>query len=172
MPVSSTSFDQRLSRINNPGGGGGTGYGKKPRQPSIVVSILSGVLGYLVFCLAAWHGMDRTPLQLSTLQDLGIIAGGALVAGWAVRSLFNIKGRGVALSHALGLIIAFSGLHMAVHASPDHFERAFAPEWVQQTLTQTEPKLMTPNAGLMAAQTIVLEAIKEFEDAQDFAANF
>lgn len=170
MPVSSTSFDQRLARISK-ARGGNLGYATAERTPSVFVGLASGLMGYLIFCLAAWHGMERTPLQLATLEDLGILLGGALAGGWVVRALLNIRGKGVMRNHAIGLLVGFAGLHMAVHAVPDHFERAFAPEWVQETLVQTEPKLMTPNAGLMAAQTIVMDAIKEFEESQELAAN-
>ncbi|WP_208348476.1 hypothetical protein [Pseudaestuariivita rosea] len=169
MSIGQSSFNSRVSRIEGSDGLIPSGA-RGARKPHFLTGIATGLFAYILFVLGAWHLEEWPVVNFTTAEELGWIALGTIIVGWIVRSLLKIEGKGVIRNHLIGIILAFGVFHMGVHAYPEQFEMAFAPEWVEQTITTTSAEFLTPDAGFLAARDVLMTRLESVEGYQELVS--
>lgn len=162
MPVSQTSFSERLARIES---GSYTHYvdpetgmqiprrAKAPRRKgppkteglrhtlSFVAAMLAGALGILAARYVRYQYFGLADGAEGAMADglmvMDLIFG--CIAAMMVKVLFRMGGKEFIVFQTAGALAALTLMHNLVWMYPEPFAEVFGPEWVEYTQSTTEP---------------------------------
>ncbi|MEM9869697.1 MAG: hypothetical protein AAF822_00445 [Pseudomonadota bacterium] len=113
------------------------------RGLSIAGAGLIGFLSVPLLRLAMYHSQGlpsaaARPEFVMTIDALFAFC----IAFFLVRVILSVTSRAHMTAQVVGIWIALTTLHNAVHAYPDQWGQAFSPEWVAHVVQATEPNTL------------------------------
>jgi phosphatidylserine synthase len=108
--------------------------------------------------LIRFHSTGTAMISDKPEITTGIEAGAAVVVSFLVFLLFPFRGARYVLLLLIGIGVATTTMHNAVHAKPEIFARLFSPAWTEEVVAATEP-----NSLLVLDQVIPIALPKKEE---------